>query len=216
MATGGSRRRETISTFIHDDDAAPVHAAVEAPALPDGRTLTVRLLPPLSYHGGARVLHVHAVPPDLAGEAEADHRLLVIGPDDESATDFDLEGERRRFETFFHNASDAVLLHDTTGRIVDANDVALGLLGYDLRELRDRTIGSLHPGGSSDAPKNVDLSVGEVMVFEETSPCDRRVLPRSACRRSCWAGPGECFDVTDLGVSESSVSRWCERSSSRP
>ena len=33
MATGSSRRRETISTFIHDDDAAPVHAAVEAPAL---------------------------------------------------------------------------------------------------------------------------------------------------------------------------------------
>lgn len=77
-----------------------------------------------------------------------------------------LERERERFEAFFHNANDALFIHDRTGHILEANRVAISLFGYSAEELRERTIGSLHQGGSTNARKNVDLSVGDVLVFD--------------------------------------------------
>ncbi|MGB1699762.1 MAG: ATP-binding protein [Nannocystaceae bacterium] len=95
-------------------------------------------------------------------------RFLIIARD---TTDFEvtrtaLSREQARFETFFHNSSDALFIHDRQGIILEANRVAIATFGYSLKELRARTIGSLHPSDCPTAPKNLNLSVGETLSFD--------------------------------------------------
>ena len=77
-----------------------------------------------------------------------------------------LAQEQARFNTFFQNSNDALFVHNRQGVILEANRVAVDTLGYTLEELRTRTIGSLHPPDCPTAPQNIDLSVGETMVFD--------------------------------------------------
>jgi len=114
----------------------------------------------------ARILALAPVPPAGSGTVGCDELRVVLLVADPEAEAVDLEQERQRFEVFFHNASDALFIHDRTGRILDANRVAISLFGYSMDELRVRSIGSLHRGGLSNSRKNVDLSVGELLVFD--------------------------------------------------
>ena len=201
MATTSTRRRATFAAFVHPEDLEAVLDAIQAPTQTQGRTLLARLLPPLSYQTAPSTMHILDVPEALASRERNDSRLVTIQRRGEALGDVDLEGERRRFETFFHNASDAVFIHDTSGQILDANDVAVALLGFPVEELRERTIGSLHPGGSSDAPKNVDLSVGEVMVFDgDLAMRTGEVLPVRTRVQKILLGrdPVNVSTVTDL------------------
>jgi PAS domain S-box-containing protein len=77
-----------------------------------------------------------------------------------------LAQEQARFNTFFQNSNDALFVHDRTGVILEANRVAIDAFGYSLEELRTRTIGSLHPPNCPTAPQNMDISVGETIVFD--------------------------------------------------
>ena len=77
-----------------------------------------------------------------------------------------LAQEQARFNTFFQNSNDALFVHDREGRILEANRVATNVFGYSLEEFRARTIGSLHPPDCPTAPQNMDLSVGETIVFD--------------------------------------------------
>lgn len=165
---GGS---ETVSELVsHEHRSELTRRLKQRPDVENPATLRVR---PLNSAGDVLgVYHLKVLPASpLPSARQGDGSLLrlILLSREHQCDHLDeatLERERERFEAFFHNANDALFIHDRTGRILDANRVAVALFGYSVEELRERTIGSLHQGGSANARKNVDLSVGDVLVFD--------------------------------------------------
>lgn len=57
---------------------------------------------------------------------------------------------KERYQSLFNFSNDAIFLHDLDGRILDANQKALELCGYDKAEMKSMNIMGLHPKYAMD------------------------------------------------------------------
>lgn len=77
-----------------------------------------------------------------------------------------LAREQVRFHTFFQNSSDALFIHDTRGRILEANPNAIEVLGYSLSDLRDMRVKDLHGDADNKLAPKGNMSIGEEVTFK--------------------------------------------------
>jgi PAS domain S-box-containing protein len=71
-----------------------------------------------------------------------------------------------RYSTLFHQSNDAVFLHNLSGKIMDVNQKALDLFGYDLEDVLQRTIPELHPPYAHSTSKRAFETISEEGVVE--------------------------------------------------
>ena len=106
----------------------------------DGINCSLRISTSALDHGDGKP-HVLAIMHDvtqLKRDEEALKRELANA-------DHALKTSDEKYRTLFENAGDAIFIHDLDGRIIDANQKALALFGYDKPELLSTKIPSLHP-----------------------------------------------------------------------
>jgi len=77
----------------------------------------------------------------------------------------DLNDERERFQAFFEGSPEALIIHDTNGVILDANECAQDLFGQSLSELRGRKVRELHEESAAGKPPTYQLEYGQHVEF---------------------------------------------------
>jgi len=96
-----------------------------------------------------------------------------------------------RYRTLFDGASDAIIIHDTDGRIYETNVIASGQLGYTKRELMQMKIQDLENGEPRYNPEFVQrlLSRGHMLYETRQKKKDGSEIPvEISCRTTEYFG----------------------------
>lgn len=80
--------------------------------------------------------------------------------DERKKADETLKESEKKYRSLFEQSNDAIIIHDLNGDIIDFNQRALDLLGYDHEQLLNMTIAELHPEEELASSKK---------AFQETS-----------------------------------------------
>lgn len=113
----------------------------------DGRKRTLRISTAVLAHDNDRP-QVMAIMHDVTERRRAEEALDRRRKELEAKlnlADRALQFSDAKYHTLFMNAGDAIFIHDLDGRIIDANQNALGMLGYSKSEISALKIAALHP-----------------------------------------------------------------------
>jgi len=86
---------------------------------------------------------LNVVPITLKGE-----RVLLTMAQDITArrkSEDAIRESEAKYSNLFHRSYDAVFIHDLNGKIIDANQKALDMLGFNSEDLRNMSVKDLHP-----------------------------------------------------------------------
>ncbi|HEY3267316.1 MAG TPA: EAL domain-containing protein [Armatimonadota bacterium] len=95
--------------------------------------------------GAIAVARASTVPVSNAGDELSGTLIVLTDITDQRKAEADLETSRNLEKAVFDNTQDATLLIATDGRIVDANQAAVEMLGYRLDELKEQRITEMSP-----------------------------------------------------------------------
>lgn len=80
-----------------------------------------------------------------------------------------LSEAEQRYETFLDSAADAIFIHDTTGRLLQVNDAACKLLGYNREELQQMTLKDIDAPSHATIQKRIRESHHQRHAFLESA-----------------------------------------------
>ena len=164
---GTSPTLELVVQRTHPDDRAAVQATIER-ALRDGLDFEhkYRLLMP-----GGSVKHLHVVAHSMTDDGGRREFVgAVMDVTEREHAQKGLRASETRFRTFVDHASDAFIVHDEAGYIVDANRQACENLGYTREQLIGMHPRAFDPGIAADEARIGQmyrrLAAGETFAFE--------------------------------------------------
>ncbi len=85
-----------------------------------------------------------------------------------------LKGSEEKYNKLFQHSSDAIFLHDPGGNILDVNQKALDLLGYQKEELLSLRIPDLHPASSFELSQQAVQKIMEQGIINFEIPFIRK------------------------------------------
>jgi PAS domain S-box-containing protein len=88
-------------------------------------------------------------------------QCVLLDITDRKRTTQALRDSEEKFSNLFHNCSDAILIHDLDGNIVDVNQRCLDLFGYQKSDILTLNISRLHPVEALDESKQAFATVAE-------------------------------------------------------
>ncbi len=106
----------------------------------DGINCSLRISTSALDHGDGKP-HVLAIMHDVTQSKRDEEALKRALANADQA----LKTSDEKYRNLFENAGDAIFIHDLDGNVIDANQKALALFGYDKPELLSTKIPSLHP-----------------------------------------------------------------------
>ena len=116
--------------------------------------------------GSTVPVEVHLLRLNLDGE----DRFVAVSRDISERTEREkeLKRTRRRFQTLFEKAPEAIALHDNKGNILEVNEQELKNLGYSREELTSMHVSDFEVGLSKDEAEDLweEMEVGEMRKVE--------------------------------------------------
>jgi PAS domain S-box-containing protein len=99
-----------------------------------------------------------------------DPKVAVVARDvtERRVRERELERQRSRLRALFDDSPDSIIVHDADGRVLDANETQVELLGYDRERLLSMNVAAFEVGHSRSELQAVwdDMAVGDTLKIE--------------------------------------------------
>ena len=182
---------------------------------PAGKVIEIQLRTRSGYKFDARLEgRPEPLPTTAVGATTFDGLLLIVSDiSDRKAAEAARDETEHRYRLLFNETSDAIFLHDLSGRFLDVNDAAVDRLGYSRHELLAMTPQDIDdPEYAEKVPESIRklLETGQAIIETVHVTADGRRIPTElSCRVIDYADSRAILsiarDITGRKAAESAL-----------
>ena len=92
-------------------------------------------------------------------DGKVSKQAMIVDITDRRLAEEELKASEEKYNKLFQHSRDGIILHDELGAILDANQRAGELLGYEVRELLAKRVSDLHPSAELERSREAFESV---------------------------------------------------------